>query len=59
MKYARVVETIVVETFIPPEGFTIDQCFTPEVVALFEAVPAEVEVNWIKNPDGTFSPPSA
>ena len=57
MKYARVVESIVQEVFTPPEGLTINDCFTPQVVALFEPCPEEVEQNWIKEPDGTFAAP--
>lgn len=57
MKYARVVDSVVQEVFTPPAGFTIEDCFTPEVVALFEPCPEEVEQNWIKEPDGTFVPP--
>lgn len=61
MKYARVdylVEpNFVIEVFTPPQGFTIDECFTPEIVAQFEPCPEEVGQNWIKNEDGTFSPP--
>ena len=58
MKYARVVETIVVEVYVPPAGVPIEECFTPELVAQFEPCPFEVEANWIKQPDGTFTPPS-
>lgn len=57
MKYARVIDSIVVETFTPPSGFTIEECFTPQVVAMFEECPEEVEQNWIKQEDGSFGPP--
>jgi len=57
MKYARVLDSIVQEVFIPPAGLTIEDCFTPEVVALFESCPNEVEQNWIKEPDGSFVAP--
>lgn len=33
--YARLIDSVVVETFTPPEGFTIDHCFTSEVASLF------------------------
>lgn len=57
MKYARVSDSVVQEVFTPPAGLTIEDCFTPEVVALFEPCPPEVEQNWIKHEDGTFTPP--
>lgn len=38
MKYARFVNDIAVEFFTPPEGFTIEQCFHPDVVKQFEPV---------------------
>ena len=57
MKYARVLDSIVQEVFVPPAGLTIEDCFTPEVVALFEPCPDEVEQNWIKEPDGSFVAP--
>jgi hypothetical protein len=57
MKYARIVSNSVQEVFTPPDGFTIEECFHPDVVKLFEPVPDEVDVGWLKNPDGTFSAP--
>ena len=57
MKYARLSsDNVVIEVFTPPPPFTIEDCFTPEIVAQFEPCPDEVEQNWIKNEDGTFSP---
>ena len=54
--YARVVDGSVVEVFSPPEGFTLDQVFHPDIAALFVAAPDDVEVGWCY--DGkTFSAP--
>lgn len=58
MKYARVVDNIVFEVFITPAGFSIDECFTSELVAQFEQCPSEVEGGWIKQADGMFVAPS-
>lgn len=59
MKYARITNNLVIETFTPPANVPIEECFTPEIVAQFEPVPDEVEQNWIKQEDGTFvAPPS-
>lgn len=58
MKYARLSsDNLVLEVFTPPPPFTIEDCFTPEIVAQFEPCPEEVEQQWIKNADGTYSPP--
>lgn len=58
MKYARIsTKNTVIEVFTPPTGFTIEECFTPELVAQFEPVPDDVEQNWIKQADGTFVAP--
>ena len=57
MKYAKVSSGLVTEVFTPQPGFTIEESFTPEYAALFEACPEEVEQNWIQTSDGTFLPP--
>jgi hypothetical protein len=59
MKHARIsTDNVVLEVFTPPEGFSIADCFTPELAAQFVPVPDQVEQNWIKNPDGSFSAPA-
>lgn len=59
MKYARVVNSIVVETFVPPSGVDISECFHSDVRAQFEVVADEVDVDvgFIKHQDGTFTAP--
>lgn len=57
MKYARVVNSIVQETFVPPSGFGINECFHPDLCSQFEAVGEEVDVGFIKHQDGTFTAP--
>jgi len=57
MKYARVLDSVVQEVFTPPTGMTIEDCFTPQVVVLFEPCPDEVEQNWVKESDGSFVAP--
>ena len=58
MKYARIVNSIAVETFVVPAGLTIQQCFTAELVAQFTTCPAEVQAGWIKQSNGSFKPPA-
>lgn len=57
MKYARIADNRVIETFTPPQGIDISECFTAELVAQFKQVPDEVEQNWMEQPDGTFTAP--
>lgn len=61
MKYARLSsDNSVIEIFTPPSGFSIQECFTPQVVIQFEVCPDEVDQNWTKQPDGSFvAPPSS
>ena len=58
MNYARIsTENTVIEVFILPTDFSIEECFTPEIAAQFEPVPDNVEQNWIRQEDGTFVAP--
>lgn len=57
MKTARIQNNIVVEILVPVAGFTIDQCFHPDILAVCEQVEDEVQVNWIKQEDGSFAAP--
>lgn len=56
-KFARVFDNVVVEVFTPPIGFTIQECFTPQIAAMFEPCPSEVIEMWVKKSDGSFEPP--
>lgn len=57
MRYARIEDNIVQEIIVPHSGFTIDQMFHPDIVAILVTVPDEVDVGWIKQEDGTYIPP--
>jgi len=57
MKYAKIINDEVTDTFVPQQGFTIEESFTPEVVAMYVIVPDEVEAGWKRHQDGTFSAP--
>jgi hypothetical protein len=56
MKYARIVNNKVYETFVPHSGGTIEQYFTPEIVAQFIECPEEVENTWTYE-NGEFTKP--
>jgi len=57
MKYARIADDFVIEVFVEPEGFTIDQCFHPDIAAQFVVVADNIEAGWIKQSDGSFVAP--
>jgi hypothetical protein len=57
MKYARIISNVVVETFTPPAGVSIADCFHPSLV--FEPIPDDVEAGWLVAEDGSFSSPPA
>lgn len=42
MKYGRIINGKVLETFILPIGFTIDQCFTKEIANQFIIIPDDL-----------------
>ena len=58
MKYARVVENIVVETIEPANDFTIDQMFHADFVASLVECGADVEQGWLQK-NGKFEAPTA
>lgn len=59
MKYARLFsDNSVIETFTPPDGVSINDCFVPEIVSQFVEVPDEVKPTWVKQDDGTFAAPT-
>jgi hypothetical protein len=59
MKYARISSNnTAIETFTPPTGFSLADCFHPSIASQFVEVSDEVEANWIKQSDGSFIAPS-
>ena len=60
MKNARCIpyndtQQTVVEFLVPVEGFTLDQCFPPEIVAMTFTAPDEVQIGWLRNTeDNTY-----
>lgn len=45
--YARVINNVVQEVFVPLPGFTLEESFTQEVAAMFQEVPDNVKAGWI------------
>jgi len=57
MKYARVNDKGIVQEVFVAETGTIDDYFYVDVAKLFEPVADDVQANWRKNADGTYSAP--
>ena len=58
MKYARIIDNRVQETFVPHSTSTdIADYFTAEVTSQFVLVDDSVETGMIKHEDGTFTTP--
>jgi hypothetical protein len=57
MKTARIQNNKVVEILLPIAGFTVDQCFHPDILATCEQVEDAVQVHWVKQEDGSFAAP--
>lgn len=39
----------VVEFLVPVPGFTLEECFSPEVLAMTFSAPDEVQIGWLRN----------
>ncbi len=57
MKTARIQNNIVVEILTPIDGYRIEDCFHPEILAACEQVEDEVQPTWVKQEDGSFAAP--
>lgn len=56
--YARIENQTVIEVFVPHSGFALNECFCPEVVAMFVEVPDMVVVGSTTDDTGTWTPPA-
>lgn len=44
--YARVIDDVIQEVFVPLPKFTIEQSFTAEVASMFQVVPDHVKAGY-------------
>lgn len=54
---ARILNGVVGEILMPIDGFAIEDCFHPQVLAMCVDVADEVQVGWVQQEDGTFAAP--
>lgn len=55
----RLINQTVVEILNAVPGFSVEQCFHPDIIAASVDAPDEVQPGWMHNEDGTFTPPAA
>ena len=58
MKIVRVQNNVVVEIMVPVKGFTLEECFHPDIIAMCETVDDTVELGWVRQEDGVFTGPN-
>jgi hypothetical protein len=59
MKTARIQNNAVAEILVLVEGFTLDQCFHPNILAQCQEVEDSVQAGWVRQEDGSFAEPAA
>ena len=55
-KMARITDGIVGDVIVPIDGFRIEECFHPDVLAMYVAVDGDVQPGWIVTEDGIVPP---
>jgi hypothetical protein len=56
MKMARITDGIVGDVIVPLDGFTIEECFHPDLLAQYTTVADDVQPGWIVTEDGIVDP---
>ena len=55
-KMARITDGVVGDVIVPIQGFRIEECFHPDLLALYVTVADEVQPGWIVTEDGIVAP---
>lgn len=53
---ARITDGVVGDVIVPIQGFRIEECFHPDLLALYVTVADEVQPGWIVTEDGFSAP---
>ena len=56
MKMARITDGVVGDVIVPIQGFRIEECFHPDLLAQYVAVSGDVQPGWIVTEDGIVAP---
>ena len=55
-KMARITDGVIGDVIVPIDGFRIEECFHPDVLAQYVAVDGDVQPGWIVTEDGIVPP---
>jgi hypothetical protein len=55
-KMARITDGVVGDVIVPIDGFTIEECFHPDVLAQYVTVSGDVQPGWVLTGDGFAAP---
>lgn len=53
---ARIIDGIVGDVIVPLDGFRIEECFHPDLLAQYVTVNGDVQPGWIVTEDGFAAP---
>lgn len=53
---ARITDGVVGDVIVPIEGFSIEECFHPDVLAQYTTVADDVQPGWIVTEEGFVDP---
>lgn len=53
---ARITDGVVGDVIVPIDGFKIEECFHPDLLAQYVAVDGDVQPGWIVTEDGIVAP---
>ena len=56
---ARITDGVVGDVIVPIQGFRIEECFHPDLLALYVTVDGDVQPGWIVTEDGFAAPEPA
>lgn len=55
-KMARITDGVVGDVIVPIQGFRIEECFHPDLLAQYVVVDDDVQPGWIVTEDGIVAP---
>lgn len=56
---ARIKDGVVIEILRSVDGFAIEQCFHPDILAGSVPCDGDTQIGWVLQEDGTLVPPEA
>lgn len=56
MKMARIIDGVILDVIVSVEGFTIEECFHPDLLAQYIPVTDDVQPGWVLTENGIVDP---